>query len=254
MNIKFMKQAGKIAMAGVMALGCMTPMMGMAATEWNFSDGIAVVGNVSVGSTEGDYDTALGVNFDESQQNTNMTGQSVEQDKHTVYATAESTTPSTEVYADKASSDVEIAIPKNIVLDGSANSAQPSTGAYKVAVRGNVDPRYDVVVKPNATGLKMVNVGNAAVEYNATVTQNGVLFNGDNIPMQFGGNQDIDGKTITPTIHTGTVSSTIKRAGSYKGTMTFELDYAEKDSAGLGETGVDTAVVTATDSPLAAVE
>lgn len=251
MNKYLASKFGKIAMAGVLALGCMTPMMGMAATEWNFSDSIAVVGNVSEGQTQADYDTALGVNFDESQQTAeNMAGKSEEQDKHTVYATAESANPSTEVYADKASSDVTIAIPKNIVLNGDVNSAQASTGDYKVAVKGNVDPNYDIVVKPNAKTLKMVNTGNAAVEYNASVTQDGVLFNGDNIPTEFGGNQDVDGKTITPTVHTGTVSSTIKRAGSYKGTMTFELGYAAKDTDGLGADGVDAAVVSATGADL----
>lgn len=39
-------------MAGVMALGCMTPMMGMAATDLTFGGSaadVAVVGNKSVG-------------------------------------------------------------------------------------------------------------------------------------------------------------------------------------------------------------
>lgn len=258
MNKILARKIGQIAMAGVMALGCMTPMMGVAATDLTFGGGaadVAVIGNKSVGQTQGDYDVALEVDFDEAQQNTdNMTGDSVEQSKYTVYATAESADPSTEVYADKASSDVMVAVPKTIVLNGDVDKNTASTGEYKVAVRGNVDPKYDIVVKPNAKNLKMVNVGNAAAEYNASVTQDGILFNGDNIPTEFGGNQDVDGKTITPTVHTGTVSSTIKRAGSYKGTMQFKLQYAAKNTEGLGEEGADAAVVSATGADLAAAE
>lgn len=244
-----------MVMAGV--LTCTMASGALAAYDLNFDpeSNTATMGNVSSGSTQGDYDTALGVGFDAAQQNSeNMVGKSEEQDKHTVYGKATQESESLEVYADKASSNVMIAIPKNIVLNGDVDKDTPSTGEYKIAVIGNVDPSYDIVVKPNAKDLKMVNVGNAAVEYNATVTQDGVLFNGDNIPTEFGGNQDVDGNTITPTIHTGTVSSTIKRTGQYTGTMTFEISYAQKNTEGLGLEGIDAAVVSATGAELIAAE
>lgn len=52
MNKILARKFGKIAMAGVMALGCMTPMMGVAATDLTFGGdtaNVAVVGNKSVG-------------------------------------------------------------------------------------------------------------------------------------------------------------------------------------------------------------
>ena len=247
------KKVMSLVMAGVMSFTMASGAL--AAYDLTFGSdgqaGIASMGNPSVASTSGDYDTALGVDFDAAQQTSdNMTGQSVEQDKNTVYEKATQKEESTEVVADKASCDIMIAVPKTIVLNGNVDKNTASTGQYTIAVKGNVDPNYDVVVKPNAKTLKMVNNGNAAVKYDATVTQDGILFNGDKIPTEFGGNKDVDGKTITPTVHTGTVSSIIKRTGSYTGTMSFEITYAEKNTEGLGEEGADAAVVSATGADL----
>lgn len=207
-KIKTMKFASAI-LAGMLAAA---PMTGVAALQdIHFgSDATAMVGtigNKSTASTQQDYQTALGTDFTAGQQTeANMDGVSAEQGANTVYEKATDNAPTTTIYADKASSDVMIAVPKAIVLDGSVDKDHASEGMYSVAVRGNVDPNYDVVVKPDAKALEMVNTGNAAIKYNATVEQDGVLFNGMNIPMEFGGNTDVDGTPITPMVHTGKVS------------------------------------------------
>lgn len=253
-KIKTMKFASAI-LAGMLAAA---PMTGVAALQdIHFgSDATAMVGtigNKSTASTQKDYQTALGTDFTAGQQTeANMDGVSAEQGANTVYEKATDNAPTTTIYADKASSDVMVAVPKAIVLDGSVDKDHASEGMYSVAVRGNVDPNYDVVVKPDAKALEMVNTGNAAIKYNATVEQDGVLFNGMNIPMEFGGNTDVDGTPITPMVHTGKVSQTIKRTGSYKGTMKFVLGYAAKNTEGLGADHADAAVISVTNADLAA--
>lgn len=252
-KIKTMKFASAI-LAGMLAAAPMTGVAELQNIQFG-SDATAMVGtigNKSTKSTQKDYQTALGTNFTADQQTAaNMDGISAEQHANTVYEKATDNAPQTTVYADKASSDVMVAVPKAIVLDGSVDKDHASEGLYSVAVRGNVDPNYDVVVKPDAKALEMVNTGNAAIKYNATVEQDGVLFNGMNIPMEFGGNTDVDNNTITPTVHTGKVSQTIKRTGSYKGTMKFVLGYDQKNKSGLGAEGIDAAVVSATNADLA---
>lgn len=252
-KIKTMKFASAI-LAGMLAAA---PMTGVAALQdiqfgQNGTAMVGTIGNKSTASTQEDYRTALGTNFAaDAQTKDNMDGISAEQHANTVYEKATSNTPTTTVYADKASSDVMVAVPKAIVLDGSVDKDHASEGLYSVAVRGNVDPNYDVVVKPDAKALEMVNTGNAAIKYNATVEQDGVLFNGMNIPMEFGGTTDVDNNPITPTVHNGKVSQIIKRTGSYKGTMKFVLGYAAKNTEGLGADHVDAAVVSATNADLA---
>lgn len=207
-KIKTMKFASAI-LAGMLAAA---PMTGVAALQdIQFGAGesamVGTIGNKSTASTQKDYQTALDKAFAADQQTADvMDGKSDEQKANTVYEKATDNAPETTVYADKASSDVMVAVPKAIVLDGSVDKDHASEGLYSVAVRGNVDPNYDVVVKPDAKALEMVNTGNAAIKYNATVEQDGVLFNGMNIPMEFGGTTDVDGTTITPTVHTGKVS------------------------------------------------
>lgn len=207
-KIKTMKFASAI-LAGMLAAAPMTGVAALQDIQFG-SDATAMVGtigNKSTASTQKDYQTALGTDFAaDAQTKDNMDGKSEEQSKWTVYEKATNNAPTTTVYADKASSDVMIAVPKAIVLDGSVDKDTASEGLYSVAVRGNVDPNYDVVVKPDAKALEMVNTGNAAIKYNATVEQNGVLFNGMNIPMEFGGTTDVDGTPITPMVHTGKVS------------------------------------------------
>lgn len=253
-KIKAIKFASAI-LAGMLAAA---PMTGVAALQdITFGSGdtamVGTIGNKSTASTQKDYQTALGKDFAAAEQTKDlMDGISEEQSANTVYEKATSNAPETTVYADKASSDVMVAVPKAIVLDGSVDKDHASEGLYSVAVRGNVDPNYDVVVKPDAKALEMVNTGNAAIKYNATVEQDGVLFNGMNIPMEFGGTTDVDGTTITPMVHTGKVSQTIKRTGSYKGTMKFVLGYDTKNTSGLGADGADAAVVSATGADLAA--
>lgn len=253
-KIKAIKFASAI-LAGMLAAAPMTGVAALQDIQFG-QDGTAMVGtigNKSTASTQKDYQTALGKDFAAAEQTKDvMDGISEEQDAHTVYEKATDNAPETTVYADKASSDVMVAVPKAIVLDGSVDKDHASEGLYSVAVRGNVDPNYDVVVKPDAKALEMVNTGNAAIKYNATVEQDGVLFNGMNIPMEFGGTTDVDGTTITPMVHTGKVSQTIKRTGSYKGTMKFVLGYDTKNTSGLGADGADAAVVSATGADLAA--
>lgn len=254
-KIKTMKFVSAI-LAGMLAAAPMTGVAELQNIQFG-SDATAMVGtigNKSTASTQKDYQTALGTGFAaDAQTKDNMDGVSVEQENaHTVYEKATDNAPTTTVYADKASSDVMVAVPKAIVLDGSVDKNTASEGLYSVAVRGNVDPNYDVVVKPDAKALEMVNTGNAAIKYDATVEQDGILFNGMNIPMEFGGTTDVDNNTITPMVHTGKVSQTIKRTGSYKGTMKFVLGYAAKNTEGLGAAGVDGAVVSATNADLAA--
>lgn len=254
-KIKTMKFASAI-LAGMLAAA---PMTGVAALQ-NITFGttedtamVGTIGNKSTASTQKDYQTALDKAFAAAEQTKDvMDGVSEEQGANTVYEKATDNAPETTVYADKASSDVMVAVPKAIVLDGSVDKDHASEGEYSVAVRGNVDPNYDVVVKPDAKALEMVNTGNAAIKYNATVEQDGVLFNGMNIPMEFGGTTDVDGTTITPMVHTGKVSQTIKRTGSYKGTMKFVLGYDQKNQSGLGAAGIDAAVVSATNADLVA--
>lgn len=251
-KIKTMKFASAI-LAGMLAAAPMTGVAKLQDIQFGSGDTamVGTIGNKSTASTQKDYQTALDKAFAvDAQTKDLMDGVSTEQDKNTVYEKATSNAPETTVYADKASSDVMVAVPKAIVLDGSVDKNTASEGLYSVAVRGNVDPNYDVVVKPDAKALEMVNTGNEVIKYNAKVEQDGVLFNGMNIPMEFGGNTDVDGSTITPMVHTGKVSQTIKRTGSYKGTMKFVLGYAAKNTEGLGDAGVDAAVVSATGADL----
>lgn len=251
-KIKSMKFASAI-LAGMLAAAPMTGVAALQDIQFGSDDTamVGTIGNKSTASTQKDYQTALDKAFAAAEQTKDvMDGKSKEQDKNTVYEKATSNTPETALYADKASSDIMAVLPKIIVLDGSVDKDNASTGVYTLAFRGNVDPNYDAVAKPNAKTLKMVNTGNADIQYNAKVEQDGVLFNGMNIPMEFGGNTDVDGTTITPTVHTGKVSQTIKRAGSYRGTMNFVLGYAEKNTEGLGDAGVDAAVVSETGADL----
>lgn len=251
-KIKTMKFASAI-LAGMLAAAPMTGVAALQDIQFG-QDGTAMVGtigNKSTASTQKDYATALGKDFAAAEQTKDvMDGVSIEQNKNTIYEKATSNTPETALYADKASSDMMAVLPKIIVLDGSVDKDTASTGVYTVAFRGNADVNYDFVAKPNAKDLKMVNTGNTDIQYNAKVEQDGILFNGANIPTEFGGNQDVDGNTITPTVHTGKVSQTIKRAGSYKGTMNFVLGYAEKNTEGLGDAGVDAAVISETGADL----
>lgn len=207
-KIKTMKFASAI-LAGMLAAAPMTGVATLQDIQFG-SDATAMVGtigNKSTASTQKDYQTALGTDFTAGQQTeANMDGISAEQHANTVYEKATDNAPTTTVYADKASSDVMAVLPKIIVLDGSVDKDHASTGVYTVAFRGNADINYDFVAKPNAKALEMVNTGNAAIKYSAKVEQDGILFNGANIPTEFGGNQDVDGNTITPTVHTGKVS------------------------------------------------
>lgn len=100
-------------------------------------------------------------------------------------------------------------------MDG---NGEQSTAEYKISVFGHVDPAKRVTVTPEAS-FEMVNQGKADVVYTAQVNQPETGINGIDI---------LEDPSDEGTQYlTGTITANLKRAGSYKGTMNFTIDYVD---------------------------
>ena len=130
------------------------------------------------------------------------------------YETADASSEETLVAVTKAS-DFIVAVPKVLVMDG---NGEQSTAEYKISVFGHVDPAKRVTVTPEAS-FEMVNQGKADVVYTAQVSQPETGINGIDI---------LEDPSDEGTQYlTGTITANLKRAGSYKGTMNFTIDYVD---------------------------
>lgn len=130
------------------------------------------------------------------------------------YETADASSEETLVAVTKAS-DFIVAVPKVLVMDG---NGEQSTAEYKISVFGHVDPAKRVTVTPEAS-FEMVNQGKADVVYTAQVNQPETGINGIDI---------LEDPSDEGTQYlTGTITANLKRAGSYKGTMNFTIDYVD---------------------------
>ena len=147
-------------------------------------------------------------------ENYNVNGLSEKQGYKSMYSKATSNNEDTVVVCDKASHWM-IAIPKDIILDG---ASAESTADYRVGIAGEVDPAKRVTVTPDQT-VTLVNQGNDQITYVATVDQPVTGVNGFDIVENFADAGD--------TLMNGHISATIKRAGSYKGNMSFAIDYVD---------------------------
>ena len=130
------------------------------------------------------------------------------------YETADASSEETLVAVTKAS-DFIVAVPKVLIMDG---NGEQSTAEYKISVFGHVDPAKRVTVTPEAS-FEMVNQGKADVVYTAQVSQPETGINGIDI---------LEDPSDEGTQYlTGTITANLKRAGSYKGTMNFTIDYVD---------------------------
>ena len=189
--------------------GTVTPPLAPAAENWSYSD----VNNqfetdkFSIPSETADWNIIMNENY-------NVNGLSEKQGYKSMYSKATSNSEDTVVVCDKASHWM-IAIPKDIVLDG---ASAESTADYRVGIAGEVDPAKRVTVTPDQT-VTLVNQGNDQITYVATVDQPVTGVNGFDIVENFADAGD--------TLMNGHISATIKRAGSYKGNMSFAIDYVD---------------------------
>lgn len=178
--------------------------------NWLYSsdDEAFITDKVQVGSVKDDFESLLDefatvVGLDEKQ--------GVKQN----YETADASGEDTLVYCTKAS-DWIITIPKDLVMSGD----DESRAEYVVGIYGNVDPAKRVTVTP-APSFEMTNTGNAKVKYNAQVNQAVTGINGMDIIES--PEADVDDASQM----SGTITANLKRAGSYRGTMTFTVDYVD---------------------------
>lgn len=189
--------------------GTVTPPLTPVAENWSYSN----VNNqfetdkFSIPSKTADWNIIMDENY-------NVNGLSEKQGYKSMYSKATSNNEDTVVVCDKASHWM-IAIPKDIILDG---ASAESTADYRVGIAGEVDPAKRVTVTPDQT-VTLVNQGNDQITYVATVDQPVTGVNGFDIVENFADAGD--------TLMDGHISATIKRAGSYKGNMSFAIDYVD---------------------------
>lgn len=144
-----------------------------------------------------------------------VVGEDIKQGVESQWKTADASNEDTLVYCTKAS-DWIITIPKDLVMSGD----DESRAEYVVGIYGNVDPAKRVTVTP-APSFEMTNTGNAGVKYNAQVNQTVTGINGMDIIES--PEADVDDASQM----SGTITANLKRAGSYRGTMTFTVDYVD---------------------------
>lgn len=186
-----------------------TPPLTPAAENWSYSNinSQFETDKFSIPSETADWNIILNENY-------NVNGLSDKQGYKSMYSKATSNNEDTVVVCDKASHWM-IAIPKDIILDG---ASAESTADYRVGIAGEVDPAKRVTVTPDQT-VTLVNQGNDQITYVATVDQPVTGVNGFDIVENFADAGD--------TLMNGHISATIKRAGSYKGNMSFAIDYVD---------------------------
>ena len=189
--------------------GTVTPPLTPAAENWSYSDVNSQfeTDKFSIPSETADWNIIMNENY-------NVNGLSEKQGYKSMYSKATSNNEDTVVVCDKASHWM-IAIPKDIILDG---ASAESTADYRVGIAGEVDPAKRVTVTPDQT-VTLVNQGNDQITYVATVDQPVTGVNGFDIVENFADAGD--------TLMNGHISATIKRAGSYKGNMSFAIDYVD---------------------------
>lgn len=178
--------------------------------NWLYSsdDEAFITDKVQVGSVKDDFESLL-------DEFATVVGLDEKQGAKQNYETADASDEDTLVYCTKAS-DWIITIPKDLVMSGD----DESRAEYVVGIYGNVDPAKRVTVTP-APSFEMTNTGNAAVKYNAQVNQAVTGINGMNIIES--PEADVDDASQM----SGTITANLKRAGSYRGTMTFTVDYVD---------------------------
>lgn len=142
-------------------------------------------------------------------------GEDVKQKVESQTQVMTSETGDTDVYCTKAS-DWIITIPKDLIMSGD----DESKAEYVVGVYGNVDPAKRVTVTPDAS-FDMINNGNPDIKYTAQVEQANTGING--IDIAFTPTED----TNDASQMSGSVTANLKKAGSYRGTMTFTVDYVD---------------------------
>ena len=189
--------------------GTVTPPLTPAAENWSYSNinSQFETDKFSIPSETADWNIIMNENY-------NVNGLSEKQGYKSMYSKATSNNEDTVVVCDKASHWM-IAIPKDIILDG---ASAESTADYRVGIAGEVDPAKRVTVTPDQT-VTLVNQGNNQITYVATVDQPVTGVNGFDIVENFADAGD--------TLMNGHISATIKRAGSYKGNMSFAIDYVD---------------------------
>ena len=178
--------------------------------NWLYSsdDEAFITDKVQVGSVKDDFEFLL-------DEFATVVGLDEKQGAKQNYETADASNEDTLVYCTKAS-DWIITIPKDLVMSGD----DESRAEYVVGVYGNVDPAKRVTVTP-APSFEMTNTGNAKVKYNAQVNQAVTGINGMDIIES--PEADVDDASQM----SGTITANLKRAGSYRGTMTFTVDYVD---------------------------
>ena len=189
--------------------GTVTPPLTPAAENWSYSNinSQFETDKFSIPSETADWNIIMDENY-------NVNGLSEKQGYKSMYSKATSNNEDTVVVCDKASHWM-IAIPKDIVLDG---ASAESTADYRVGIAGEVDPAKRVTVTPDQT-VTLVNQGNDQITYVATVDQPVTGVNGFDIVENF--------EDAGDTLMNGHISATINRAGSYKGNMSFAIDYVD---------------------------
>lgn len=178
--------------------------------NWLYSsdDEAFITDKVQVGSVKDDFESLL-------DEFATVVGLDEKQGAKQNYETADASDEDTLVYCTKAS-DWIITIPKDLVMSGD----DESRAEYIVGIYGNVDPAKRVTVTP-APSFEMTNTGNAEVKYNAQVNQTVTGINGMDIIES--PEADVDDASQM----SGTITANLKRAGSYRGTMTFTVDYVD---------------------------
>ena len=178
--------------------------------NWLYSsdDEAFITDKVQVGSVKDDFESLL-------DEFATVVGLDEKQGAKQNYETADASNEDTLVYCTKAS-DWIITIPKDLVMSGD----DESRAEYVVGIYGNVDPAKRVTVTP-APSFEMTNTGNAEVKYNAQVNQAVTGINGMDIIES--PEADVDDASQM----SGTITANLKRAGSYRGTMTFTVDYVD---------------------------
>lgn len=178
--------------------------------NWLYSsdDEAFITDKVQVGSVKDDFESLL-------DDFATVVGLDEKQGAKQNYETADASNEDTLVYCTKAS-DWIITIPKDLVMSGD----DESRAEYVVGIYGNVDPAKRVTVTP-APSFEMTNTGNAEVKYNAQVNQTVTGINGMDIIES--PEADVDDASQM----SGTITANLKRAGSYRGTMTFTVDYVD---------------------------
>lgn len=178
--------------------------------NWLYSsdDEAFITDKVQVGSVKDDFESLL-------DEFATVVGLDEKQGAKQNYETADASDEDTLVYCTKAS-DWIITIPKDLVMSGD----DESRAEYVVGIYGNVDPAKRVTVTP-APSFEMTNTGNAEVKYNAQVNQPVTGINGMDII------ESPEADVGDASQMSGTITANLKRAGSYRGTMTFTVDYVD---------------------------